>query len=148
MNVKEVALAMACASIKKWEGCRLTSYLCPAGVWTIGYGETRGIRKGDVWSQERAEMALERAVAEFMESVIKACPKLAVEAPNRLAACVSLAYNIGLTAFAKSTVCKKITEGKFAEAADAFLMWNKANGQVLNGLVRRRTDERNLFIGV
>lgn len=140
------ALPMAVKLIKEREGCRLKAYLCPAGIPTIGYGETRGIQLGMVWTQEQADTAIEHAVREFMLEVLKACPALATEPPNRLAACTSLAYNIGVAAFAKSTVCRKTNEKNYREAADAFRMWNKAGNKILPGLVSRREVERGLYI--
>lgn len=146
IDIVTYALPMAVKIIKEKEGCRLKAYLCPAGKPTIGYGETRGVKMGDVWTQEQADKAVERAVREFMLDVLAACPQLANEPPKRLAACTSLAYNIGISAFAKSTVCRKTMEKKYNEAADAFRMWNKAGGRILPGLVARREVERGLYI--
>jgi lysozyme len=141
------ALTLAIPLIKKWEGCKLQAYKCPAGIWTIGYGETKGVKQGDVWTQQRAETALEERVADFARDVLSVCPQLVAEPARRLAACVSLAYNIGVGAFSKSTVCRKTTEKKYSEAGLAFLMWNKAGGRVLSGLCLRREDERRMYLG-
>lgn len=116
--------------------------------WTIGYGETVGVKLGDVWTQEQADSALEAHAKEFLASAIKSCPKLATEAPERLAACVSLAYNIGSGAFAKSSVAREINEGDWQSAGSAFLLWNKAGGVVMEGLVKRRKIERDVFLSV
>lgn len=144
MNKK--ALDLAVAIIKQREGCRLTAYLCPAGIPTIGYGETKGVKLGMKWTQLQADTAILSRVGEFMAGVVAACPSLASEAPYRLAACTSLAYNIGLKAFASSTVCRKTAAKDYKGAADAFLLWNKANGKVLPGLVSRRQAERQLYL--
>jgi len=114
--------------------------------WTIGWGETRGVKCGDVWTQEEADKRLEARVAEFLTSTIKTCTKLNGEPPERAAACTSLAYNIGKDAFAKSTVARKINEGSWHCAADAFLMWTKAGGVEMEGLVKRRNIEREIFM--
>ncbi|MDL2284385.1 lysozyme [Oxalobacter sp. OttesenSCG-928-P03] len=143
--LKVAALQKALPIIKEFEGCRLKAYKCPAGVWTIGYGETLGVKEGDVWTQERADKMLKSRVLEFMDGVLKACPGLDLD--YRLAACTSLAYNIGLGGFARSSVCRNINKGAWMAAADAFLLWNQSNGKVLPGLTRRRKAERKLFLG-
>lgn len=130
--------------IAKFEGCKLKAYKCPAGIWTIGYGHTEGVKAGDVWTQERADEELEKEIREFETGVIRACPVLA-DYPNRLAACISLAYNIGLGNFAGSSVAKYIRRGEYRAAADAFGMWVYAGKQKLQGLVNRRQAERTVF---
>lgn len=140
------SVALAVSVIKQFEGCRLAAYLDIVGVPTIGYGETRGVRIGDVWTQAKADSELEKRVAEFMEGLIKDCPQLATLSDNKMAACTSLAYNIGLRGFSTSTVKRKILAGDIQGAADAFLMWNRAGGKVVQGLVNRRKQERLLFL--
>lgn len=141
------ALDKAINIIKKFEGCRLNAYRCPAGIWTIGWGETRGVKKGDIWTQGKADEMLETRVKEFMEAVLLNCPELEEGPDNRIAACTSLAYNIGISAFAGSTVCRMIRQNEHKRAADAFLLWNKAAGRILPGLTRRRQAERKLYLG-
>lgn len=114
--------------------------------WTIGWGSTENITQDMVWTQQKADAELERHVAEFMEGAIKASPKLANMNPSQIAAVTSLCYNIGLNAYKNSTVARKIAEGDMHAAADAFLMWNKAGGSIMAGLVKRREVERNLFL--
>jgi len=134
--------------IKEFEGCKLTSYLdtlAKPPVWTIGYGHT-GPRafEGAVWSQAEADRVLSIDVCAFSGGVEDAC----VESPNenQLAAMTSLAYNIGIAAFRRSTVLRMHNAGKFAEAAAAFSMWNKAGGKVRAGLTRRRAAEASLYL--
>jgi len=156
------ALELALALVKKGEGCHLTAYPDPKwhGVkrtpenwsqwgkpWTNGWGETEGVKEGDVWTQERADVTLERRVAYFLLGVVKSCPQLHLEPPSRIAACTSLAYNIGLTAFAASTVCARTKRCDFEGAANAFLLWNKAGGKVMRGLTLRRERERAVYLG-
>lgn len=116
--------------------------------WTIGYGHTEGVKEGDTCTQEEANQWLEAQIRMRMESVLKSAPKLAQASQEALAACISLAYNVGLDAFKNSTVARKIGEGDMLAAADAFRMWNKAGGQVVQGLINRREVERSLFLSV
>jgi len=139
-------LEMAIEIIKVFEGCRLNAYKCPAGVWTIGWGETQGVKQGDVWTQQQADTTLQRRVLQFMNQTLEKCPQLFAELPNRLAACTSLAYNIGIGAFGASSVCRLTGRREYRQAADSFLLWNKAGGKVLRGLTLRREAERKLYL--
>lgn len=139
------AIEKAAALIRQFEGCRLTAYRCPAGIWTIGYGHTAGVTAGDVWTQEQADRALEQDIGKYRKAVLIACPALA-DYPNRLAACISLAYNIGTGAFASSSVARHINKGDYRAAADAFLLWVNAGGRKLEGLVKRRQAEQAIFL--
>ena len=130
--------------IRRFEGCRLKAYKCPAGKWTIGWGETKGVRQGMEWTQEYADDVLARRVTEFANGVLQACPVLK-KYPMRLAACISMAYNIGLEAFARSSVRRNTNNEAWTTAANSFLLWNKADGKVMAGLVRRRSAEKNLY---
>lgn len=116
--------------------------------WTCGYGNTKNVTPKTVYTQAQADELLAEHVAEFMAGVIKACPKLDTLSSEKLAACTSLAYNIGLPAFGSSTVVKEINNGHYQLAADAIKMWNKAGGLINQGLVNRRLVEYNLFISV
>lgn len=116
--------------------------------WTIGWGETKDITHSMQWTQEEADSIFAERVQEFMAGVLKASPKLAKAPPQRLAAVVSLAYNIGLTAYAKSTVARCIAKDDHENAAKAFEMWNKAGGKVMQGLVNRRKLESDLYKSV
>lgn len=147
-ELKNDALKIALPLVMEFEGCRLRSYKCPAGVWTCGWGETEGVTKDTQWTQEEADAKLRRRLMQFIDGVLDACPELKDDPPYRLAACASLAYNIGLGAFANSTVCKKTKIGEYESAANAFLLWNKAGGKVLPGLVRRREAERRIYEGL
>jgi lysozyme len=136
-------LDQAFAFVAKFEGCRLRAYQDIVGVWTIGHGETLGVVPGMVWTQEQADSALRRRLIYFMSGVLARCPGLS---GNRLVACVSLAYNIGLGAFGASSVCRLAKRGEFNAAAEKFLLWNKAGGRAVRGLTIRRTAERDLFL--
>lgn len=136
--------------IKEFEGCELTAYQCSAGVWTIGYGITEGAgvgikpAKGMTITQDQAEKLLRQAVDKFATRVDELIT--ANVNANEFGACVSLAYNIGPNAFAKSTVLRELNANRKDNAAAAFQMWNKAGGVVSKGLVRRREAEKQLFL--
>ena len=118
--------------------------------FTVGFGETKDVKQGDVWTQEEADKRLEARVRGFMQDVLKSCPKLVLMRPSAIAACTSLVYNIGLTNFVSSTVFKKIAQGDIEGAASAFGMWNKAGSplKVMDGLTKRRKIEADLFRSV
>jgi len=136
--------------IKQFEGCKLTAYKCPAGVWTIGYGTTAaaqvGIdpKEGTTITQGGAEKYLKLAIEKFAAAIKPNITQPINE--NEFGAFVSLAYNIGSGAFKKSSALRHFNAGDKAKAADAILMWNKAGGKVLAGLTRRRAAERALFL--
>ena len=134
--------------IKRYEGKRLRAYRCSAGVLTIGYGHTSAagapkVTPGMTISEKEANAIFDRDIERFaakVEDLIK------VEiTDNQFGACVSLAFNIGVGAFSKSSVLRFINQNKFDNAADAFALWNKAGGRVLPGLTKRRAAEAALF---
>ena len=135
--------------IKEFEGLRLTAYKCSADVWTIGWGTTAaagvGIepKAGMKITVDQAELYFQRGIDKFAAQ-IKA---MLTRAPNenQFGAMVSLAYNIGPSAFKRSSVLRHFNAGNDAAAANAFLAWNKAGGKVLRGLVNRRADEAALY---
>ena len=131
--------------IKKFEGCRLEAYKCPAGVWTIGYGHTKGVKDGMIISLEQAKEFLREDLRIF-EQAVEACVKVPLS-QNQFDALVSFCYNCGSGALKTSTLLRLLNEGKYSSAADQFLRWNKAGGKVLVGLTRRREEEREMFLG-
>lgn len=135
--------------IKKWEGCRLTSYLCSAGVWTIGYGLTSAagiisVKPGMKITQAQADEYLVASLVKYEAAVQNALRRSPNQ--NQFDACVSLCFNIGPGAFTGSSIARRFNEGDARGAADAFRLWNKAGGRVLQGLVNRREAERELFL--
>lgn len=116
--------------------------------WTIGYGQTKYVKQGDIWPQERAESDLDEQVRGRVQDVLKAAPNLANQAPERIAACVSLQYNIGQAAFSTSTVAKCIAKEDWQAAAEAFMLFKYDNGKVVQGLINRRKIERDLFLSI
>jgi lysozyme len=130
--------------IKSFEGCVLHSYQDPVGVWTIGYGHISGVTaKSPAITQEHADILL----AEDLDVFEKAVSRL-VEVnltQGQYDALVSFAYNLGWESLRDSTLLKLVNLGKFDKAQDQFQYWVYADGEVLQGLVRRRAAEANLF---
>ena len=124
--------------IKKYEGCRLSAYKCAAGVPTIGYGHTSGVKMGDKITQAQAEQMLKGDLVIY-ENHVKSLKRDFNQ--NQFDALVSFCYNCGIGCL--KTLCKNRTNEQIAEA---LLLYNKANGKVLEGLNRRRKDERDLFL--
>lgn len=126
--------------IKKFEGCRLTSYKCAAGVWTIGYGHTNGVKSGQSITQEQAESYLKEDLAAYEAKVTNYNGTYGWN-QNEFDALVSFAYNVGnidqLTA--NGTRSREVI-------AEKMLQYNKASGKVLSGLTERRTAEKELFL--
>ena len=132
--------------IKTFEGCRLQAYQDIRGIWTIGFGcVDPSIYPGLVISQAQAdEMLMERLEDEFIPGVT-GLVKVSLN-DNQFSALVSLAYNIGLANLKSSGLLKLVNLGDFKDAADRFLSWDKAGGQQIDGLLRRREAERTLFL--
>ncbi|MGB3494773.1 MAG: lysozyme [Elainellaceae cyanobacterium] len=138
--------AAGIAIIKEFEGLRLESYLCPAGVWTVGYGTTKGVRPNVCISEEKAEQLLREDLASFEAGVNKMLAGVPLS-NNQFSALVSLCYNCGLAPIKQgNTIRRTLEAGDYNGAADGFLLWRKAGGRVLEGLVRRRKRERELFL--
>jgi lysozyme len=134
--------------IKRNEGLRLDAYPDPAtggDPWTIGYGHTGDdVSPGLSIDQARADELLQQDLDKFVDGVND---RLTLDAtPNQFGAMVSLSYNIGLGNFGKSSVLRLHNAGEYTDAADAFLLWNKAAGRVFAGLTRRREEERELYL--
>ena len=129
--------------IKKYEGLRLEAYKCPAGVWTIGYGHTKGVIKGMKISKEEAETLLKQDVSVFELQVINTVGKLAA---CKIDALVSFAYNVGIAAFRNSTLCRKVKANSDDPAIrNEFMKWIYAGGKKLQGLERRRKEEADVY---
>lgn len=132
--------------IKRFEGCKLTAYRCPAGKLTIGYGHTGDdVTEGLTISQEDANDLLFDDVLCFENGVNNLVEGLDLS-QGMFDALVCFAYNVGLTNLKKSTLLKLLKEGKVLEASEEFVKWNKSNGKVLDGLTKRRAAEADLFL--
>lgn len=130
--------------IKKFEGLRLEAYLCPARVWTIGWGHTKTAKQGQTITTKEAENLLRTDLKQF-ENGVKAFVKVPLN-QNQFDALVSIAFNIGITAFSRSTLVMLLNDKDYLGAANQFDRWVKANGVTLPGLVKRRTEEKELFL--
>lgn len=131
--------------IKSFEGLRLQAYQDSVGVWTIGYGATRGVKAGMSITKEQAERMLLNDVTRF-EPEIDRLVKVPLNR-NQWDALMSFTYNLGAANLESSTLRRLLNAGDYAGAAEQFPRWNKAGGQVLAGLTRRRAAERELFLG-
>ena len=129
--------------IKEFEGLRLTAYLCPAGVWTIGYGHTKGVKRGMKIDQAQADRLLDIDLIDVARS-IRQLVKVYIN-DNQAQALVSFVFNIGSGAFEKSTLLRKINNRDFLAASLEFRKWVYAKGTKLPGLIRRRKAEKELF---
>jgi lysozyme len=166
VKVSEAARKM----IMHHEGVRFKPYKCPADLWTVGVGSvlypeqnklpmvrkdgyTGQIRKdyalhaedNRVWSKEEVMALLEKDLGRFERGVVRYCPSV-LGHQAAFDAFVSLSFNIGLGAFQRSSVRMRHNRGDYQGAADAFMMWTKAGPRVLPGLVKRRKDERELYL--
>lgn len=140
-GISALALSLSVPFIGAWEGKRNDPYKDIAGIPTVCYGETRVPMKK--YTDEECLGMLEQAVSDFSQGVVKCTPTLAGH-PYQLAAANSLAYNIGLGNYCRSTVAKRFNMGDFKGGCEAFKMWNKAGGRTVQGLVNRRQSEYNL----
>lgn len=132
--------------IKSFEKLRLEAYKCQAGVWTIGYGHTQAVYEGKKITEEEAERLLASDIAKFEMGVRNLTVGLGLS-DIQIDALVSLAFNIGLSAFKGSTLLKKIkaNPNDREEISEEWKKWRLVNGRVSNGLVRRRAEEIDMY---
>lgn len=135
-----VASATVVASIAGWESYRPAAYDDGVGVSTIGFGSTKGVQRGDRTDPVRAVQRLARDADETARA-ISLCIGDVPLYQHEFDAYVSLAYNIGVTAFCGSTLNKKLQQREYEAACNEILRWNRAGGKVLPGLVKRRQSE-------
>lgn len=129
--------------IKQYEGLKLEAYLCPAGIPTIGYGHTRGVKLGQKISAAQAEVFLDHDYEEAEDAV-----KRLITVPltdNQLGALTSFVFNLGEGRLLGSTLRRKLNSGDYKGAAAEFDKWVYSGGKKLNGLIARRAAERKLF---
>ena len=132
--------------IKKFEGCELKAYRCAANVLTIGYGSTKNVQEGDEISQDHADHLLEVELEEYEGYVNQAVTVPINE--DQFSALVAWTYNLGPSNLNASSMLRVLNEGKYDEVPHQMQRWNKANGEILEGLVRRRKAESLLFQGL
>lgn len=148
--------------IKHHEGVRNKPYLCPAKLWTVGVGhvlypeqaklkiedrKTIWLHPEDnrVWTAEQIDALLNFDLARFERGVARLCPSSTLN-QNHFDALVSFSFNVGLGSLQKSSLRMKYNRGEYEAAAGEFLKWAKAGGKVLPGLLKRRSDEKALFL--
>lgn len=142
MNVNNAGIAL----IKKYEGLRLTSYLCPKGKPTVGFGHTGpDVHLGMSINEREAEQLLKGDLLRFEHGVEEAIAGIPTT-ENQFTAMVCLAFNIGMARFHTSSVLKFHRQGKPFLAANAFLLWIYVNKKKTLGLIRRRNAERGLYV--
>lgn len=129
--------------IKRFEGLRLVPYLCPAGVWTCGWGSTGpDVVPGQPWTKEYADMRLERDALRFARGTLALCPNLQGDA---LCAIADFAYNLGLGRLRASTLRRKVNKEDWDGARAELMKWVRGGGRALPGLVKRRAAEASLL---
>lgn len=132
--------------IRRFEGFRSRAYLCPAGVWTIGYGSTGpDIKPGMAWTREQAESRMILDSQRFVTAAKRLCP---AAQGRQLAALADFAYNLGASRLAGSTLRKKFNAGDIAGAQKELRKWVRGGGKILPGLVLRREAEILLLGGL
>ena len=155
----------------QYEGYRTKPYLCPAHIWTIGYGhvlyqdqirlpvvrvdgkDTAMIRQemplkpedNRVWTKEEIEKLFADDVASFERGVLRLAP-VVLDRQGAFDACVSFSFNAGLGNFQRSTIRMKTNRREWDAAAEAFMQWTRGGGKELPGLVKRRKAEKALFL--
>jgi len=141
-------LTPAIAMIKKFEGCELTAYRDPIGVWTVGYGTTSAVTPvgpGLVITQEQADSYLEDMVDKIADQIHRIVQVTITN--NQLCALIDFAYNLGIGALYHSTLLAELNRGaRDIVVAEQFLLWVHAGGTILPGLVTRRKAESALFL--
>jgi len=141
MKISQEGLAL----IKKFEGCELDAYKCAAGVWTIGYGSTKGVKEGDTMKQEDADNLLLHEMEEY-EGYVNDLVEVDLK-QNQFDALVSWVFNLGPANLKASTLLKVLNAKDYEGVPAQIKRWNKAGGKVLQGLIRRREAESLLFEG-
>lgn len=129
--------------VKHFEGFEDTAYLCPANVWTIGYGRTKNVKEGDKITEPQAERDLQEELQEFGAQVLGVVDVSLLQ--NEFDALTSWTYNLGVGNLSSSTLLKKLNAGDKESVPSEMLRWNKAAGKVLAGLTARRQAEADLW---
>ena len=141
MNISQEGISL----IKKFEGCELKAYRCPANVLTIGYGITKNITEDMEITQEEADEMLNEEITEY-EEYINNMVKVPLE-QNQFDSLCAWVFNLGPTNLEKSTLLKFLNAGDYHLIPSQIKRWNKAGGETLKGLIRRREAESLLFEG-
>jgi len=139
-----VALASAVSFTGQWEGLRTEAYRDIVGIWTVCYGETRGVQPGDSYSPAECDAMLAREIVAF-EAQLDRCLTAPVPVGMKVAL-VSWTYNVGAGAACRSTLVRKANAGDLAGACNELPRWNRAGGRVIRGLTNRRMSERAMCL--
>lgn len=135
-----IALSTAITFVGQWEGLRTTAYQDVVGVWTVCYGETKGVRAGDRYSRAECDAMLARELVAY-EAELDRCLTHPVPVGMKIAL-ISWTYNVGAGAACKSTLVRKANSGDLTGACNELPRWNRAGGRVWKGLTNRRYSER------
>lgn len=140
------ALEILIQLVKEFEGCRLEAYRDSGGVLTIGWGYTHGIKQGDVWTQEKADKHLVDECIATIGTAIKHSPVLEMETIQRQAAIADFIYNCGIGNYDGSTLKLRVGQRNWPSAATEIKKWNRAGGNPMAQLTRRREREALLLL--
>lgn len=138
-GVSVAAMAVALGLTTKWEDTKTQPYRDIVGVWTVCTGETRVEMKP--YTPAQCRTFLEGAIKGTYGAGVLRCVPSIQTSPYQLGAAISVAYNVGVSAFCGSTMARQFNAGDWYSACRAFELWNKAGGVVITGLSNRRNDE-------
>ena len=151
MSAASKAIEIATQLCKQFEGFRSAPYTCPAGIATIGYGNTfyedgtKVTLQDKPITQAEAELMLVRSLStQYLPAALKASPTL-INNSNALGAILSFTYNLGVSRYRASTLRKRLDAADWQGAREQIVKWTRAGGRVLPGLVKRREAERAMF---
>lgn len=142
-------LAATAAFVGPWEGERTEAYLdriASPPVWTVCYGETRGVKPGDRYTSEQCNEMLLQALSEYRFPLNACIPGLVFQPEGVQVALISWSYNVGTGAACSSTLAKRANAGDWTGACNQLPRWNKAGGRVVQGLTNRRAAEQKLCL--
>ncbi|OWY12816.1 hypothetical protein B6V72_11235 [Thioclava sp. F34-6] len=144
--IMAAVLAFGVPLTAKWEGKENTAYRDVIGVMTVCYGETRGVKAGDAYTDAECTAMLQGRWAEFYTGMLRIAPPMRQAPVEVQAAVTSWAYNVGLGNAAKSTLAKKLRARDWRGACNELPKWTRSGGRFLQGLLNRRLDERKLCL--
>jgi lysozyme len=145
-RIQDWSLTKATALAKKFEGYHTTAYKCPAGVWTIGYGHTAGVVEGMTCTASEAELWLMEDLRAARDQAARLLGSTLLT-EGEAAAVVDFVFNLGAGSFRRSTLLQKLLANDMDGASREFRKWIYSGGEVLPGLVRRRREEEQVFLG-
>lgn len=131
---------------ESFEGCRLTAYQDSGGIWTCGYGHTQGVTSATTCTQEQAEQWLDEDI-QWAERIVNQYVVVPLN-QGQYDSLVDFVFNVGSGNFLTSSLLEILNQGNYQEAALEFPKWDRAAGQVLPGLLRRRQAEQAMFSGL